>query len=219
LDTLIAQCISTCTFDILEADDRFGELLHRTQPELAGLNILELTHQADRTYNGAALGRLKRDNTPFSIIKRYVRPDGSAVTVRNHVSMHRMGAARPMLFATIEALDDGQAVSSDLCLMSKAQRALRERRTRAKMFDVVLGEPELNILLDLFIQEVLHRPVSVSSACIAANVAMSTALRCISKLVDEGLIVRVGDPGDQRRTFLILSASAGQQVRHYIDDL
>src|SRR5438045_4131694 len=39
--------------------------------------------------------------------------------------------------------------------------------------------PELNILMDLYVNEQDHRPVSVGDACIAARVPSTSALRSI----------------------------------------
>ena len=58
------------------------------------------------------------------------------------------------------------------------------------------------MLLDLYAAELEGAQVSVSSLCIAAAVAPTTALRWIGRMTEAGLFVRQPDPFDRRRAFL-----------------
>lgn len=58
--------------------------------------------------------------------------------------------------------------------------------------------------------------VSVSSLCIAAAVAPTTALRWIAKLTESGLLIRHPDPTDRRRAFIALSAKTSDAMRRYM---
>jgi DNA-binding MarR family transcriptional regulator len=75
------------------------------------------------------------------------------------------------------------------------------------------------MLLDLFAAELEGVQVSVSSLCIAASVAPTTALRWIGKMVDTGLFVRDPDPFDRRRAFMTLTPRASQEMRRYMSAL
>jgi hypothetical protein len=87
-----------------------------------------------------------------------------------------------------------------------AESLYRNRRDRARFFDDSLfGEPSWDILLDLFISSERGVQISISSACQAAAVPTSTALRCIKLLIEKGLVNRVDDSTDGRRSFLVLS--------------
>ncbi|WP_052192422.1 hypothetical protein [Sphingomonas sp. Ant H11] len=95
--------------------------------------------------------------------------------------------------------------------------AIRARRLRDQHFAGGLFEdPAWDMLLDLFAAELERSQVSVSSLCIAAAVAPTTALRWIAKLTDAGLFERQPDPFDRRRAYMALSARASTAMRAYV---
>ena len=97
------------------------------------------------------------------------------------------------------------------------RRAIRARRLRDQFFGGGLFEdPAWDMLLDLFAAELEHARVSVSSLCIAAAVAPTTALRWISKMTEAELFVRQPDPQDRRRAFMALSPRASEAMRSYV---
>ncbi|MBP2275787.1 MULTISPECIES: hypothetical protein [Sphingomonas] len=73
-------------------------------------------------------------------------------------------------------------------------------------------EPAWDILLDLAAATAQGREISVSSACVAAHVAPTTALRYISHLETRGLVYRVEDPSDRRRNFLHLGEGVMEKL-------
>ena len=87
-------------------------------------------------------------------------------------------------------------------------RAIRSNYLPQDLF----GEPGWDILLDLYLHRRRAKRVSVTSACIAARVPPTTALRWISELIDRGLIEREGDPKDRRRAFLSLTEAGERDV-------
>ena len=95
--------------------------------------------------------------------------------------------------------------------------AIRARRMRDQMLGEALFEdPAWDMLLDLFAAHLERAQVSVSSLCIAAAVAPTTALRWIAKLTDAGLFERQPDPFDRRRAFLVLSPRALDGMKRYV---
>jgi DNA-binding MarR family transcriptional regulator len=100
------------------------------------------------------------------------------------------------------------------------RRTIRARRLRDQFFGAGLFEdPAWDMLLDLYAAELEHTRVSVSSLCIAAAVAPTTALRWISKMTEAGLFVRQPDPQDRRRAFMALSNDASEAMRAYLSAL
>lgn len=91
-------------------------------------------------------------------------------------------------------------------------RRLRDRFLGAGLFE----DPAWDMLLDLFAARLEDRRVSVSSLCIAAAVAPTTALRWINKLLGAGLFDREPDPADRRRAFIGLSVAAEEGMRRYL---
>lgn len=103
---------------------------------------------------------------------------------------------------------------------AEVRRAIRARRLRDSFFGTGLFEdPAWDMLLDLFAAELERTQVSVSSLCIAAAVAPTTALRWIGKLTDAGLFERQPDPFDRRRAFMALTERASQGMRAYVSSL
>lgn len=95
--------------------------------------------------------------------------------------------------------------------------AIRARRLRDQFFGAGLFEdPAWDMLLDLFAAELERVQVSVSSLCIAAAVAPTTALRWISRMTDAGLFERRPDPFDRRRAFMALSSQTSLGMRTYL---
>jgi DNA-binding MarR family transcriptional regulator len=96
------------------------------------------------------------------------------------------------------------------------RQTIRARRLRQQFFDKGLFEdPAWDMLLDLFAAELERAQVSVSSLCIAAAVAPTTALRWIAKMTEAGLFVRHPDPFDRRRAFMALSDKARIGMQAY----
>ncbi|MBX9796735.1 winged helix DNA-binding protein [Sphingomonas sp.] len=93
---------------------------------------------------------------------------------------------------------------------------IKARRLRDALFGAGLFEdPAWDMLLDLHAAHLEGAQVSVSSLCIAAAVAPTTALRWIQRLTALGLLVRSPDPDDGRRAFLALSPAALAAMGRY----
>lgn len=97
-------------------------------------------------------------------------------------------------------------------LGSVARAMYNERRLRDQAAGIRLfGEPAWDILLDLFASEAEGKAVSVSSACLAASVPMTTALRWLARLEAEALVERSAT-GDRRRINVCLTAGGRDRV-------
>lgn len=86
------------------------------------------------------------------------------------------------------------------------------RRREATFGRELFADPCWDIMLDLFASQAEGKRVSVSSACIAANVPATTALRWLTRLEEVGLVKRASDPRDGRRAFIVLSDPACQII-------
>jgi hypothetical protein len=98
----------------------------------------------------------------------------------------------------------------------KVMRIIRARRLRAQFFpEDLFADPAWDMMLDLFHAELVHRRVSVSSLCVAAEVPATTALRWLTNMVEQGLFVRRSDPLDGRRIFVELAPEMSDGMRRY----
>ncbi|MDO7843484.1 hypothetical protein [Sphingomonas immobilis] len=134
--------------------------------------------------------------------------------------LSREDATPPTREAPSDRKREAAAVSTDDPLPAVTARevraAIRARRLRDQYFESGLFEdPAWDILLDLFAAELERAQVSVSSLCIAAAVAPTTALRWIAKMTEAGLLIRHPDPFDRRRAFMGLSPTALEGMRRY----
>jgi DNA-binding MarR family transcriptional regulator len=72
------------------------------------------------------------------------------------------------------------------------------------------------MLLDLYASNIEGQDISVSSACLAGAVPSTTALGWLVKLERRGLVIRMRDPSDGRRTFLSLSPKASAAIEKWL---
>jgi len=91
-------------------------------------------------------------------------------------------------------------------LLAEALRMSASRRVRDRLFGRDLfPNPAWNILLELFVAAEEGRNVTIKSACVAAGVPQSTALRHIAHLIDVRLAARAVHPSDARSAYLKLT--------------
>ncbi|HET9510991.1 MAG TPA: JAB domain-containing protein [Sphingomonas sp.] len=113
--------------------------------------------------------------------------------------------------AAFSALDTAQrhADSRDEDLLAAVRLHVLDRRQRDALFPKgTFCDPAWDILLEVFANELNGAKTSVKSACLAAEVPVSTALRWVRRLHREGVLTRTPDPTDRRRTYLALTVSA-----------
>ena len=93
---------------------------------------------------------------------------------------------------------------------------IKARRLRDSFFDAELfADPAWDILLDLMAARLEGRNVSVSSLRIAAAVPPTTALRWITAMTENSMLLRQQDPHDARRVFIVLSEEVTTKLNAY----
>jgi PAS domain S-box-containing protein len=111
----MAQCDLTGRF--VRVNDQYCAILGRRRDELLQLRMQDCTHPDDIPNNVTLFHRAVESGEAFEIEKRYLRPDGSVVWVRNAVSPIRDGSG---------TLDSILAVCIDMTGYKNAQEELRE---------------------------------------------------------------------------------------------
>ncbi|MDP8994687.1 MAG: hypothetical protein M3N07_06880 [Pseudomonadota bacterium] len=102
-------------------------------------------------------------------------------------------------------------------LLSLARRMWVGRRIRDRIFGRgMFPNPAWNILLDLFIAGEEGRNVTIKSACVAADVPQSTALRYIAHLIEVRLARRLQHPSDARSAYLKLSERGRSRMIEFL---
>lgn len=100
--------------------------------------------------------------------------------------------------------------AADIRQIVRARR-LRDRYVGPGLFE----DPAWDMMLDLYAAHLERAHVSVSSLCIAAAVAPTTALRWIARLTEAGMFERRPDPFDRRRAFMSLTDRGLDAMRRY----
>ncbi|HTU12005.1 MAG TPA: hypothetical protein VMG08_14035 [Allosphingosinicella sp.] len=127
---------------------------------------------------------------------------------------------RAMLAAMTERRGNGESggAAGDAAADAAYIRAIiRGRRLRDQYFRIDLfADPAWDILLDLMAARLEGKRVPVSSLCVAAAVPATTALRWIKLLAERGLIVRIVDPTDRRRSHVALAEETARTLGAYL---
>lgn len=105
----------------------------------------------------------------------------------------------------------------DTWWLREATKLRDSRRLREKYFSVYFfGEFAWNMLIDLFIEDIRGRRVSITSACIASGGPPTTALRWITLMHGDGLVERQASASDRRRTWVSLTPKGSSLIKKYI---
>lgn len=83
----------------------------------------------------------------------------------------------------------------------------------------IFGEPAWDILLDLYLAHQSGKPVAVTSACVAAAVPVTTALRWLGTLEQHELVQRTPDSRDRRRMLVALTTRALDLMDSYFSQV
>jgi hypothetical protein len=110
--------------------------------------------------------------------------------------------------------------TDDIELLTVVKQLLRDRRQRECFFpNASFADPQWDILLDLFVEQLLGRKVNVSSACVGAHVPHTTALRHITCLVDTGHIECAESDFDARIRYVALTENTNVAMRSYLNQV
>lgn len=104
--------------------------------------------------------------------------------------------------------------------LENAKATLRRRLLRDQLFGApeLFGDPAWEMLIDIFIHECEGEPLPLSSLCVTPSIPMSSALRLCRKLCAAGIIDRIPDPSDGRRSFVRLTPETAHRMRAYFEE-
>jgi len=102
-------------------------------------------------------------------------------------------------------------------ILQNARIALRRRLLRRQLLGAsdLFGEPAWDMLLDLFIHQAEGRSLSMSALCLSSGIPTSSAMKLIQRLCDAGLLERLPDPRDGRRSLIRISPDTRHRLRAY----
>lgn len=109
---------------------------------------------------------------------------------------------------------------SRVVLQKFVRSMLKARQRRSEFMDISkFADPAWDIMLDLTSASLEGRSVPALSVGAAANVPMTTALRYLKRLVEDGVIKRWDDPDDKRRSLLALDDRALEGMIQYLSSI
>lgn len=173
-------------------------------------------------FNAEALEQAYRHGLALIETVRTLREDGvpalpARVMPFTPLSRPTVPAGAPSTGAPMAVPVASDAAQDPLAVLQAIQR---KRAAREKFFPKGLFEdPCWDMLLDLMINHLQGRRISVSSLCIASGVAQTTALRRIADLHDRGLVRRIADDKDGRRVFIELTEAGVAAMKRYVDSV
>lgn len=116
-----------------------------------------------------------------------------------------------------ETMADASDKGHEERLVRAAELELARRKKRARHLPAELfGEAAWCMLLDLYISEYYGRTVSTTSACLAAEVPPTTALRWLELLETKRLVRRVPMQGDKRVRHVVLTTEAYSAISNLL---
>ncbi len=165
-----------------------------------------------------------------------IGPDPIGMQVVARPSNDESGQARPRTLGRIHRRpvpvdavasgrnrEDGATFSkplgaSDAAVLERARREYAACEMRwSRLGPSISSDPAWNILLDLLISEIVGTRLSVTAVCVGARSSSTTGIRYISMLQSEGLLDRVPDAHDRRRTYVQLTQAGRQTVCELLD--
>ena len=151
-----------------------------------------------------------RDNLSDDLAWDRLRSTSEALADPSEHLYRALGTAAP------EGMPDG-LLRPSAELLALARRLGSIRQTRDSVFGRELcPNPLWNILLDLFIAGEEGRNVTIKSACVAAGVPQSTALRHIAHLIEVRLAARNQHPSDARSAYLKLTDRGRARMAEFL---
>jgi PAS domain S-box-containing protein len=126
-----------CDGTFLKVNEALCRLLGRTSEELIGTSIADVTHPEDFEQNEAFLLQMAATGEPFSIEKRYIRPDGTQVWARSSVSriVDAGGVPVSLLAATVDINDQKRAEAALRQASEKFAKDAAEREAILSQLD------------------------------------------------------------------------------------
>lgn len=100
-------------------------------------------------------------------------------------------------------------------LVRRAEKLLKWNRFKAEMLSARSGlfaDSCWNMCLDTYICDIKDKKITVSSIAHGSGIPMTTAMRYINVMVEEGLLVKSPNPSDNRMIFLSTSAACKDKI-------
>lgn len=159
------------------------------------------------------LENISQNNTPPMVLESAIK---FAIAVLQSVQVEIKKEKINILFDNCGPRED----EFDRKFANWLKSEFRNRIKRKTYFPTdLLGEPCWDMLLDLAAARLEQKTISASSACIASGVPPTTALRWLNELEKRGLVIRIADKNDGRRSLVEISDFGMNLLETYFKSL
>jgi PAS domain S-box-containing protein len=155
---LVGMALGVPGKGLVLANKRLGQILGRAPADLIGLEVADLTHPDDLSWNLPLYECSVRSGEPMLIEKRYLRPDGTAVWCRTSVSFVSDGDGGKLAVVVVDDLSEQKKAEA-------AVEALQERALRASRLSA------MGAMASTLAHE-LNQPLAAASNYLAAGKAL-----------------------------------------------
>lgn len=100
-------------------------------------------------------------------------------------------------------------------LIRRAEKLLQWSRLKAEMLNLGSGlfaDSCWNMCLDVYICDLKDNKITVSSIAHSSGIPMTTAMRYINVMAEEGLLEKAPNPSDNRMIFISTSATCKDKI-------
>jgi IclR helix-turn-helix domain len=107
-------------------------------------------------------------------------------------------------------------------LVGRAETMLRWSRFKTKTLDLGAGlfsDSCWNMCLDIYICDLKREQITVSSIAHSSGIPMTTAMRYINVMVEEGLLEKSPNPSDNRMIFISTSEICRDKISKVLQNL
>lgn len=110
------------------------------------------------------------------------------------------------------SMDDGD-------LISRAEKYLNWGRLKSRILDSgngLFANSCWNMCLDIFICDLKDQRITVSSIAHSSGIPMTTAMRYINVMVEQGLLHKTPNSADNRMIFVSVSEDCSEKIRELL---
>lgn len=125
----------------------------------------------------------------------------------------------------IAATDESTAkpeTINDAELVVRAENLLKWSRLKAQFLNLGTGlfsDSCWDMCLDIYICDLKEEQITVSSVAHSSGIPMTTAMRYINVMSEEGLLEKTPNPSDNRMVFVSTSASCKERISDVLKNL
>ena len=187
------------------ANDQFCQIVGRSKEDLYQLGITDITHPDDLAANYWLFERVIKEGIPFTIEKRFIRPDSSEIWVKNDISLVKDAEGKPIyILAVSQDITERKLVELEKGRLLAQTQALNLELeiSQHKLLDQNENLKKINAELDSFVYRTSHD--------------LRAPLASVLGLIN---VCRLDADGSNQRVYLDLMEKSISKLDNFISDI